>query len=82
MHCPDICCCCWWWCHAAAAAAAAAAGAAAAAAACLESEYGLLLEAVANGGSYQQLEGILTAVAGDLNELRESTVDMVARFFR
>lgn len=47
-----------------------------------ESEFALWLEAIANGGSYQQLAAALTAAAAELNELRDTTVDLVAQFFR
>lgn len=47
-----------------------------------ESEYALWLEAVANGGSYAQLSELLALLAGELNELRHTSLDLVARFFR
>jgi hypothetical protein len=46
-----------------------------------ESEYALWLEAIANGGSYGQLARCLARAAGDLNQLRPSTLDLVQRFF-
>ncbi|KAF6261333.1 hypothetical protein COO60DRAFT_1636916 [Scenedesmus sp. NREL 46B-D3] len=47
-----------------------------------EPEFALWLEAIANGGSYQQLADALTAMAGELNAVRSSTLQLVERFFR
>jgi hypothetical protein len=46
-----------------------------------ESEYALWLEAIANGGSYAQLESCLGQLAGDLNQLRPTTLALVQAFF-
>lgn len=47
-----------------------------------ECEFALWLEAIANGGSYQQLTAALTAAAGELNELRPTTIQQVEKFFQ
>jgi hypothetical protein len=47
-----------------------------------EPEFALWLEAIASGGSYQQLADALTAMAGELNAVRGSTLQLVERFFR
>jgi hypothetical protein len=54
----------------------------AAAAAASEPEFALWLEAIANGGSYEQLADALTAMAGELNAVRSSTLQLVERFFK
>ncbi|KIZ02508.1 Pentatricopeptide repeat-containing protein [Monoraphidium neglectum] len=46
-----------------------------------ESEYALLLEAVARGGSYAQFAALLGRMQADLNQLRPSTLALVERFF-
>ncbi|KAF8071299.1 hypothetical protein HT031_001382 [Scenedesmus sp. PABB004] len=46
-----------------------------------ESEFALWLEAIARGGSYEQLEEALAATAAELNELRPATLALIARFF-
>lgn len=47
-----------------------------------ESEFALWLEAIAAGGSYQQLSEALRLLAHELNHLKPKTLELVARFFR
>jgi hypothetical protein len=63
-------------------AASAAADSAAHPAAAAEPEFALWLEAIANGGSYEQLADALAAMAGELNAVRGSTLQLVERFFK
>lgn len=46
-----------------------------------ESEFALWLEAIAAGGTYEQLVEALQIIAGELNELKPTTLALVQRFF-
>lgn len=46
-----------------------------------ESEFALLLEAIAAGGSYQQLKEALQLMSHELNHLKPRTLALVQRFF-
>jgi hypothetical protein len=45
-----------------------------------ESEYALLLEAIARGGTYAQFASVMGRMQAELNQLRPSTLDAAARF--
>jgi hypothetical protein len=45
-----------------------------------ESEYALLLEAIARGGTYAQFASVMGRMQAELNQLRPSTLDVAARF--
>ena len=47
-----------------------------------EGELSLWLEAVARGGTYEQLADALACAGGELNALRTTTVTAVQQFFR
>lgn len=46
-----------------------------------ESEFALWLEAIAAGGSYEQLVEALQLMAQELNQLKPRTMALVQRFF-